>query len=1142
MVGLQNSISRSNRMMDLHMLESSAEQLQKKPVNSKPETLIRALHVDDDADFLKCSKRILEMHDSIQVETALSVKEALQKLRQKPYDVIVADYMMPERNGLDLLKELRDKGNDVPFILFTGKGREEAAIKALNLGADRYLNKSGKPETVYGELVHGILTAVRAQRAEKALHESEEKYRKQFEEAMDAIFLGDAETGILIDCNRAATELVGRKKSELIGKHQRILHPPEKIKGEFSRTFRQHIAEKEGDVLEAQVITKSGEIKAVEIKANLFELDDKSVIQGIFRDVTNRKKIEEQLRRERETLELVTANIGAGLTIISKDYKILWANKFLKNVCGDVEGKPCYLVYNNRTSVCPGCGVKEIFETGKNHVVIEQSVPGPEGRHIWVEITANPIRDEKGNIVAASELSVFLDKRKQLENKLREAENRYHAIFDKAPLGILIIDSTGTAVEFNEEAHRQLGYSRDEFEKLTVFDYEVLESAEETRARMEKTLKTGKDEFETKHRTKTGEIRDIRNTVQVIELSGKKFFQVITRDITERKRAEETLRESEEKYRELLNGMNDTAWVIDSDCSFINVNDAAVKALGYSRKELLYMKIFDIDFTLNPKKITNLVKDMPKDEVQVFETAHTTKNGKAIPVEISSSIITYQGKQAILSIARDITERKKAREELRQSNEKYRTVFENTGTAMCIFEDDKTISMVNRRFEALSGYSWKELKGKKWTEFVTREYLERMNRYHEARRKKGGKAPTHYTFDFVNKKGQIKNCMLTVNLIPGTKKSVASILDITESKKAEKALREADKKYRKTILKANVGIICYSPEGKVKILNPKMWQMTGFKRSEIPTLQDWFEKLYPNKEERRKIRDRWFKRMSEEGEVKEGHAIITTKDGKRRDFLFNAVHLESGDIIAFAEDITERKEAEEKLNKIMNELVAINEKLGVVGRLTRHDARNKLSVIANNVFLAKQKLPANHSSLEFLGDIESAIDQMEKIFDFARNYEMLGVEELTPMDVGKSVEEAAILLSGMNEIKLVNECRGLTVMADSLLRQLFYNLFDDTVKHGEKVSQIRVYHEEGEDQLKLVYEDDGVGIPENEKELIFKEGYGKGTGYGLYLIKKMCGEYGWTIRETGKQGKGAQFTIAIPKTDKNGKASYRFDN
>ena len=108
----------------------------------------------------------------------------------------------------------------------------------------------------------------------------------------------------------------------------------------------------------------------------------------------------------------------------------------------------------------------------------------------------------------------------------------------------------------------------------------------------------------------------------------------------------------------------------------------------------------------------------------------------------------------------------------------------------------------------------------------------------------------------------------------------------------------------------------------------------------------------------------------------------------------------------------------------------------------------------------------------------------------------------------------------------------MAVVADSLLRQLFYNLIDNTLKYGEKVSQIRVYYEEDAEHLKLIYEDDGVGIPRQEKETIFKEGYGKGTGYGLYLIQKICEAYGWTIRETGVPGKGARFTMTIPKTSK----------
>ena len=106
--------------------------------------------------------------------------------------------------------------------------------------------------------------------------------------------------------------------------------------------------------------------------------------------------------------------------------------------------------------------------------------------------------------------------------------------------------------------------------------------------------------------------------------------------------------------------MNDTAWVVDFDCSIIDVNNAAVEVLGYSREELLSMKIYDIDHSLDPNVIRRLAKEMPADERQVFETVHTAKDGKNVPVEISSSLVTYRGKRAILSIARDITERKNA--------------------------------------------------------------------------------------------------------------------------------------------------------------------------------------------------------------------------------------------------------------------------------------------------------------------------------------------------------------------------------------------------------------------------------------------------------------------------------------------------
>jgi signal transduction histidine kinase len=240
-------------------------------------------------------------------------------------------------------------------------------------------------------------------------------------------------------------------------------------------------------------------------------------------------------------------------------------------------------------------------------------------------------------------------------------------------------------------------------------------------------------------------------------------------------------------------------------------------------------------------------------------------------------------------------------------------------------------------------------------------------------------------------------------------------------------------------------------------------------------------------------------------------------------------------IVAMYKDISDLKDAEKRLE-------TMNEKLQVVGKLTRHDARNKLSVINGNAYLTKKELAGDNKVMGYLKDMETSIQQILRIFDFAADYEMLGAQELTYIDVGKTIEETVSLFPNLKPIEVVNGCHGLTVLADSLLRQLFYNFIDNSLEHGEKTSQIQVYYEKAKDsKLRLIYEDDGVGVPPANKPNLFKEGYSTGgsTGHGLYLIKKMMEVYGWTIRETGKAGKGAQFTITIPRFGQNSIEKYR---
>jgi signal transduction histidine kinase len=237
----------------------------------------------------------------------------------------------------------------------------------------------------------------------------------------------------------------------------------------------------------------------------------------------------------------------------------------------------------------------------------------------------------------------------------------------------------------------------------------------------------------------------------------------------------------------------------------------------------------------------------------------------------------------------------------------------------------------------------------------------------------------------------------------------------------------------------------------------------------------------------------------------------------------------------------ERKKTEGKMQESHDKIEVLNEKLHVVGSLTRHDALNKVGVIVGQIFLLNEKY-ADYTEIAYrLGKIQRACSTIGTIFGFAKMYESLGVEELTYVDVEKAVDETAVLFPDLT-FKVVNDCQGLRLLADSFLRQLFYNLINNTRKYGKKTTTIRVYYEKADqDSLKLIYEDNGVGVPLENKPRLFNEGFSTGgsTGYGLFLIKKMMDVYGWTITEEGEPGKGAKFTLTTPKLNKNGKENYQ---
>ena len=225
--------------------------------------------------------------------------------------------------------------------------------------------------------------------------------------------------------------------------------------------------------------------------------------------------------------------------------------------------------------------------------------------------------------------------------------------------------------------------------------------------------------------------------------------------------------------------------------------------------------------------------------------------------------------------------------------------------------------------------------------------------------------------------------------------------------------------------------------------------------------------------------------------------------------------------------IVERKRTRRMLIEDSKKINNLNEKLRVVGSLTRHDVRNKLSALNVHIFLLKKKAKRNLELAQHIQGIELASKQIVELLEFARVYEKLGAEELNYIDVGDCIAKASEL-ADLKSNELINECYGLTVMADSLLRQLLYNFIDNTLEHSQSSTKIRFYYEVGS-TIKLIYEDNGVGIAAECKTALFDERNSTGIGHGLYLVRRICETYGWSIVETGKLGQGVRFVISIPE-------------
>jgi PAS domain S-box-containing protein len=991
-----------------------AEATMKITPGAKKSELIRVLHVDDDSGFLQVSKEILELRGLFEVHNASSVEEAFENISQEEYDAIVSDYKMPGKDGLEFLKELRAKGNITPFVIFTGKGREEVAINALNLGADGYYNKQGSPETVYGELAHGISSTVSRRKTEEALRVSEENYSELFNGLNDTVYVVDFDANF-VAVNAVAVKVTGYSREELLSMGPSDID--KNLSKEQIRDIVRRMPTDKVQVFETGHTTKDGTIISVEISSSLVTYQGKQAVLSVARDITERKKVEEKLKESEEK------------------YKTTFESSMDALMLLDERG---FFSCNRSTLLLFGC--KSVEEFAKYHPADLSPPKQPDG-----------------------------------------------------------LPSTQAAMNHIDRA-----------------------------------FKTGTDSFFWIHRRVNGTIFSAEVLLTRIPLKDQNVLQATVRDITERKKAEEMLRLSEKNFSQALHGSSSSFAISTlANGRFIDVNDSFLRYAGYSREEVIGRTVFELNLWADPEQDKRLRMLLQKHgSARTFLSTYRRKNGEIGFGVISAVIIEIEGKPCVLTETLDITERKKAEEALKRSEVRFRDLTESICDVFFAMDNDLRYTYWNRASEQLTGFSAKDTIGKSLTEVfpdVKDTEIERF--YRNVLRTK-----QHQTF--VNKyQVKEKDAIFEIDAYP-TKDGISVFTkDITKIKLAEMELQVAADLFDA----ASDSILVHDLEGKIVYFNEAAHKLKGYSRDE-------FQKLKVTDLEAPGNTWDFGSRMRVLLDKGEGtfETFYLLKNNAIVPFEIHARIIESHVrklVLCVARDISERKKAEEKLKQNLYRIDIMNEKLRVVGSLTRHDARNKLTNIVGNVHLARKKLTSESDALSYLNRIESTVDQITGIFDFAGAYERIGLEKLVYVDVEKAVKEVISFFPDLQSVEIKIDCHGLTVLADSLLNKLFFNLIDNSLKHGKQTNQIRIYYQkENGGDLRLVYEDDGVGIPYAEKPKLFKEGYSTSgsTGYGLHLIKKLTEVYGWTIQETGEPCKGAQFTITIPQKNQNHEESYNF--
>ncbi|SDZ82176.1 PAS domain S-box-containing protein [Haloplanus vescus] len=450
---------------------------------------------------------------------------------------------------------------------------------------------------------------------------------------------------------------------------ERAVHPEDR---EAFRQFHRELidGERTSGEIEYRTDPEDGEVRWIRAYAHVKsdgEAESRHAL-GISRDITDQKERERELREKERRYRAVFNDPNILVGLLDTDGTFLDINEmamgYVDTTVDAVRGTPLWETPWFEQSPAVEAELRDWVERAASgeYVEFETDLVKPSGDSYTLEGVIRPVRDDAGDVVSLLISDRDVTERRAYHRELEQARDLLVQTERIADVGGWEMDTETKEVFWTDHLFELLGVDP---EAELVLDEALNYYHEDDRPIIERaiedTLETGTSfDVSARFRRPDGEVRWLRvQGTPVVEDGDVVTLRGAVQDITQRVERERSLEQARAEYEELFDGMNDSAWVISTDAEFLAVNDAAVETTGYEREELLSMRPHDIDAGLDDDELSALIENMPADGSQVFETVQRTKDGDHIPVEISSSLITYHGETAILSIARDISNRKR---------------------------------------------------------------------------------------------------------------------------------------------------------------------------------------------------------------------------------------------------------------------------------------------------------------------------------------------------------------------------------------------------------------------------------------------------------------------------------------------------